>query len=57
MKEPVTVGLAARILQVSEQTVRNFERDGKLRAIRVGQLRLFARRLVERLAAQRKVKP
>lgn len=45
---------AARLLAVSSETVRLWERTGQLRAVRVvGGLRLFQRVDVERLARER----
>src|SRR5262245_42535039 len=51
-------GTVARLLNVSAETVRLWERRGRLPAIRVdGRVRLFDRRVVERLARQRKLPP
>ena len=44
---------AARVLGITPAAVRDMERRGDLRAQRVGGIRLFARRDVERLAAER----
>jgi excisionase family DNA binding protein len=52
---PITVSGAARILEVSEDTVRRLEAAGVLPAIRTQTgTRLFERRAVEALAAQRR---
>lgn len=59
MNEPVSTDLlltteASRILQVSAETVRVWERRGYLSAIRTaGGVRLFARADVQRLAQER----
>ena len=49
----ITTGTAARILEVSEPTVRKYEDEGRLPAIRAGRMRLFDRATVEALAATR----
>jgi excisionase family DNA binding protein len=52
--EFLTTAAVARRLGVSESTVRKFDRDGRLRAIRSSSnQRLFTRDLVEALAARR----
>jgi excisionase family DNA binding protein len=52
--QPVTVGEAARILRVSEDTVRRLESKGTLRAARTGSgVRIFDRGEVERVATTR----
>jgi len=50
----ITTGAAARLLEVSEPTVRKYEDEGRLPAIRAGRMRLFARADVEALAAKRR---
>jgi excisionase family DNA binding protein len=52
--EYLTTGAAARILEVSENTVRKYEADCRLHAVRAGNLRLFRRVDVERLAIERR---
>lgn len=47
------IGEAARILACSVQHVRYLEKTGRLRARRVGHLRIFTRQEVEHLAAER----
>ena len=47
-------GEAARILECSVPLVQYLERIGRLRATRIGRLRVFVRGDVERLAAKRK---
>ena len=55
--EFVLVSEAARILSVTQQTVRLWERTGRLPAIRVsGGVRVFRRDEVERLAAERQMR-
>ena len=51
----LTVGQAAKRLNVSESTIRNYERQGKLPAIRVGAAhdRLLDRDAVEQMAQER----
>ena len=50
----LTTGEAARILELSPDSVRSYERDGKLSAIRVGKgQRLFSFAQVEQLRAER----
>lgn len=49
----ITTGTAARILEVSEPTVRKYEDEGRVPAIRAGRIRLFDRATVEALAAAR----
>ena len=50
----VTTSEAARILRVSEQTIRNLERRGLLQASRLGNgTRVFERTTVERVAISR----
>jgi hypothetical protein len=50
---PMTTGAVARCLRKSEQTVRRWERDGRLRAERTETgLRLFDPRLVAQLAQE-----
>jgi excisionase family DNA binding protein len=52
-KEIVTTGFAARLLNRSENTVRAYERAGRLPAVRVaGGMRLFRRSDIDRLAEQ-----
>jgi excisionase family DNA binding protein len=49
-------GSVARLLNVSAETVRLWERTGRLPAIRVdGRVRLFERRDVQRLAREREL--
>jgi excisionase family DNA binding protein len=50
----ITTGVAARLLEVSENTVRRFDCEGRLRAVRAGGMRLFERAAVEALAAKRR---
>lgn len=46
---------AARILAVSGETVRLWERTGRLRAVKIGAgIRVFERSEIERLAADRR---
>jgi excisionase family DNA binding protein len=47
------VGEAARILGISPNHVRYLERTGQLKARRVGSYRIFDRKEVEQLAAER----
>jgi excisionase family DNA binding protein len=52
--DPVLSGEAAQILHVSVDTVRLWERLGRLRAMKTSRgVRLFERRDVERLARER----
>jgi excisionase family DNA binding protein len=52
--QPITVGEAARILRVSEDTVRRYDAAGVLKAARTSSgVRIFDRRDVERVAADR----
>ena len=52
--DPVLTTEAARILEVSPETVRHWERVGILPAIKTGRgVRLFDRRDVERVARER----
>jgi excisionase family DNA binding protein len=52
--ELLTTGEAGRLLGVGSDRVRQMEREGKLSAMRTATgLRLFDRRAVERLAAER----
>ena len=53
MSPEVMVGEAARILNISSNHVRYLERTGQLRARRVGMYRIFVRKEVEQLAAER----
>lgn len=54
MEKLLTPGDVARICVVSPDTVRLWERKGKLRGLRTESgIRLFRRRDVERLAAER----
>lgn len=47
------IGRAARILDVSVDTMRNWDRDGKLRAVRTtGNQRRYRREDIEALAAE-----
>jgi excisionase family DNA binding protein len=50
----ITTGAAARLLEVSEPTVRKYEDEGRLPAIRAGRMRLFERATVVALAAKRR---
>jgi excisionase family DNA binding protein len=50
----ITTGAAARLLEVSEPTVRKYEEEGRLPAIRAGRMRLFDRATVVALAAKRR---
>lgn len=45
---------AARIIGVSEQTIRTWERNGRLLPQRIGGVRVFKREDVERLSAERR---
>jgi excisionase family DNA binding protein len=52
--ELITVGEAAKMLDLSADSVRRFEREGVLAAIRVGKgQRLFTPSDIERLRAER----
>jgi DNA-binding transcriptional MerR regulator len=52
--EVMTTGAASRLLERSESTVRKYEREGLLQAIRSNtNIRLFKRADVERLRQQR----
>jgi excisionase family DNA binding protein len=52
----LTTGEAARLLDLSPDSVRRFEREGLLSAIRVGKgQRLFTKSEIERLSDQRKI--
>ena len=54
MEHPILLGETARILEVSQETVRRFEADGRLRAVRTSRgVRVFERSDVERLARER----
>lgn len=51
---PLLVSEAARVLNVSAETVRNLERAGRLPAVRTANgVRVFDRRQVEALARER----
>jgi predicted site-specific integrase-resolvase len=53
-RQPITVGAAARILRVCEDTMCRLERDGILRAVRTRSgMRIFEQCEVEQLTAQR----
>jgi excisionase family DNA binding protein len=53
--QPITVSGAARILEVSEDTVRRLHASGVLRAVRTpAGMRIFDRDDVEQLAARRR---
>lgn len=56
MKDRVLVGEAARLLGRSPDNVRWLERTGKLRAERIGHVRIFNRRDIEKLLEQRNTK-
>ena len=52
--QPITVGEAARILRVSEDTVRRYDATGVLKAARTSSgIRIFNRAEVERVALER----
>ena len=52
---PLLTNEVARVLNVTPETVRSYERVGRLRAVKTASgLRLFDRRDVERLAQQRR---
>lgn len=54
MSDPVQTGEAARILHVSEETVREYDRRGVLKARRTTRgVRIFEREDVERLRRSR----
>lgn len=54
--DPVLTTEAARLLRVSAETIRLWERQGRLPAIKTERgVRLFDRRDVERLARERRV--
>lgn len=53
MNDYVLTSEAARLLKRSPDAVRAMERTGRLPAVRVGHVRLFRRRTVERLVAER----
>jgi excisionase family DNA binding protein len=54
---PLTVGEAARLLGVSPDTIRLYERKGKLAAMRTaGGMRLFSAAEVRRLRRDRQAK-
>jgi excisionase family DNA binding protein len=58
MTAPITTSEAARLLRVSEASVRQLERNGRLAATRTGTgMRLFIRSDVERLALERAQRP
>ena len=50
----ITTGVAARLLEVSEPTIRKFADEGRLAAVRAGSMRLFDRTDVEALAIKRR---
>lgn len=50
--ELMTVGQAGRVLERCGETVREYERTGRLKAVRVGGIRIFKREDVERLARE-----
>ena len=55
LTDAVFVSEASRILSLSCDTVRAWEKTGRLRAVRVGKgIRLFDRRDLERIAQERK---
>lgn len=57
MISPILTTEAARILHVSAETIRHWERVGKLPATKTaGGVRLFERRDVERLARERRAR-
>lgn len=57
MVDLLTTSEAARILELSPDSIRRFERDGVLPAVRVGKgQRLFTQTDVERLRLQRQKK-
>ena len=57
MFDPLLTNEAARVLAVSPETVRFWERVGRLRAVKTASgLRLFDRRDVERLARDREAR-
>ncbi len=54
MGKPLTVGDVAKLLNVSSDVVRLWEREGKLPAVRTqGGVRLFTQKDVQRLAGER----
>ena len=50
--DQMTIGEAARALERCTETVREYERRGRLPATRIGGFRIFRREDVERLAAE-----
>jgi excisionase family DNA binding protein len=52
----ITTGAAARLLEVSEPTVRKYADEGRLTTLRAGSMRLFDRTAVEALAAKRRAR-
>ena len=57
MRKYVLTSEAARLLNRTPDAIRAMERSGRLSAVRVGHVRLFPRREVERLAAEREKRP
>ena len=55
MEKLLTVGAAARLAEVSADTIRSWERDGRLSATRTTTgIRLFRRKDVERIVLRRR---
>lgn len=58
MLNAVFISEAARILAIAPETVRAWEKTGRLRAVRIGRgIRLFNREDVERIARERSTSP
>ena len=53
MREMMLVHEAARILGVTPETIRAMENTGRLHAVRISGVRVFARRDVERIVVER----